>query len=189
MPFALLVSVGSAFAPGRAVVDIPAAPPPALAVLLEEITTPFDENTGGVIQAAPPARDLNWTPVILIAVWLAGSVEILLLRFRSWRRIRQAVRTSTPLDVDGVRSNGAIPFRAVARGGDRGEGSKGYTERAEHPRRSCSSQRYRRRSAAGHKKTFGDSAGGTGGVCHRSMPHSRLQPVLSAGVSPHAWAA
>jgi hypothetical protein len=64
--------------------------------------------------------------------------------------------------------------RGRARGvrGDGGEGSNRDKERAEHRRRSRSSPTYRR-SAAGHKKAFADSAGGTGGLGFTTSCRSR----------------
>jgi hypothetical protein len=62
----------------------------------------------------------------------------------------------------GPRAAEGVSARARGRG-DGGEGSNRDKERAEYRRRSRSSPTHRG-SAAGHKKAFGDSAGGPGGL-------------------------
>src|SRR6185312_12506361 len=42
---------------------------------------------------------INWPLITLISVWACGFFAIALMRFRAWRRIRAALRSSTPIDI------------------------------------------------------------------------------------------
>jgi bla regulator protein blaR1 len=100
LPFSLLMSLGSQFAtaPVREI-----APPdlPVVSVAIDQIAQPFSGVFQPAIAAAPPAS-ANWIPVIVGGLWLSGFLGIALTRLRDWRRVRAAVRASTPLTIPGV---------------------------------------------------------------------------------------
>ncbi len=94
VPFALLMSLGSHFQWTPAA--RPAAPvSAALSTSLVEIAQPFPE-TAPFEPSAP--RSIDWS-IVIIGVWLCGSVVIALMRLRDWLRIRAAVRASIPIEI------------------------------------------------------------------------------------------
>lgn len=89
LPVSLLMSLGSNIHWTRHI------PSPTVTLAVEQITQPFS-GTVPFIRSTPR---FDWTPVALLAVWLCGFAAIVQIRFRSWRRIRAAVRASTRIDI------------------------------------------------------------------------------------------
>src|SRR6185312_11232636 len=97
VPFALLIVLGtnlSQLLPTRN-----AAP---------EVSGPVISQT--IVQIAQPVSDAfsfapvqqyatNWLFLALIAAWSCGFFAIGVMRFRAWRHIRTALRSSTPIDI------------------------------------------------------------------------------------------
>jgi uncharacterized protein (TIGR03435 family) len=94
LPFALLVSLGShlQWAPAATrmatEITLPSAP-----LSIGQISQPFPRT----LPAAHSSR--NWAALAIFGVWAAGFGAIALTRFRGWRRIRRALRASTPADI------------------------------------------------------------------------------------------
>ncbi len=106
VPFALLMDLGShlkwASAAQRIATQIAA---PAVSYTLEQFSRPTFTDT---LQPAPAApSEIHWMTGAIAVTWLCGFLSIALIRFRSWLRIRAAVRasnsselsTSTPVEV------------------------------------------------------------------------------------------
>jgi bla regulator protein blaR1 len=93
VPFSLLMSLGNHLLWTPAASKIAA---PAVSTAILQIAQPFPNNPS-VVPAAPANAD--WTPAALLAIWLCGFAAIALIRARGWRRIRAAVRSSTPIDM------------------------------------------------------------------------------------------
>ena len=49
-------------------------------------------------QPVPEGMTMNWT-FIAVGVWAGGFLALAVMRVRGWRRIRAAIRASTPMDV------------------------------------------------------------------------------------------
>jgi bla regulator protein blaR1 len=91
-PFALLVSLGS-------VVPRPvrhAVPVPVLPDTLIQIAEPFSPAHYTTVPAHAP---LEWLPVAIGILWALGFFAVVLVRCRSWFRIRATLRASTPIDL------------------------------------------------------------------------------------------
>ncbi len=61
--------------------------------------------------ASPGPVPVNWTRIAILGLWACGCAAIALLRLRQWRRVRAAVRASTPLDIPAavqIRSSPAL---------------------------------------------------------------------------------
>ena len=102
-PFGLLMSLGGhlGWAPvaqrmvaQSTVAQKMAAPEVAFAVA--RIAQPFPEPSHFATRAP---GSFYWISIALLSVWVGGFVVITLLRLRSWRRIRAAVRRSAPLHI------------------------------------------------------------------------------------------
>src|SRR5579871_2768516 len=89
VPFALLISLGSRIhwqpAPNTTIVTA------NLAVAVQRIAAPF--------AASPPPRTIDWLTPALAALWTLGFFAIVTVRLRLWRRIRAALRASTPFSI------------------------------------------------------------------------------------------
>jgi bla regulator protein blaR1 len=84
LPFSLLVSTG-------AKVQMPPDTPSLHAVTVQQISTYF-------APVSAPARTTFQWPLMIAAVWLAGSLFLLVRCFRSWRRMNVAVREGRTLE-------------------------------------------------------------------------------------------
>jgi bla regulator protein BlaR1 len=93
VPFSLLMSFGNHLQWTPVAKKIAA---PAVSTAMLQITQPFPNNPSSVPVAPGHAA---WTPLAPLAMWLCGFTAIALLRARGWRRIRAAVRSSTPIDM------------------------------------------------------------------------------------------
>jgi bla regulator protein blaR1 len=97
LPFSLLMSLGSHLKwPSIAHTVAARITPPAAAFTMEQVTQQFPGGPA-FVSAAETATDS--VLIAIVGVWACGFVAITLLRLRSWRRIRDAVRSSIPIDV------------------------------------------------------------------------------------------
>jgi uncharacterized protein (TIGR03435 family) len=99
VPFALLMNLGNslwtAFAAKKIAAELA---PPAVSLTVQQIAQPFPQ-TSPFAPAASPTHTADWILVAIFSVWLCGFLGVALARFRSWLRIRAAVRASTPIDI------------------------------------------------------------------------------------------
>jgi bla regulator protein BlaR1 len=94
LPFALLVSLGNVVPrPARHAVSVPA---PAFPNTLFRIAEPFSRT---YYASVPAHAQLEWLPVAPSILWALGFFAIMLVRCRSWVRIRATLRASTPVDL------------------------------------------------------------------------------------------
>jgi bla regulator protein BlaR1 len=93
-PFALLVSLGSLVPwPARRAVSIPA---PVFPNTLVQIAEPFSPANYATV---PAHAQLDWVALAMGTLWALGFFAIMLVRYRSWVRIRATLRASTPVDL------------------------------------------------------------------------------------------
>jgi beta-lactamase regulating signal transducer with metallopeptidase domain len=97
VPFAVLMSLGADVQWAPAAKKIAATP--AVTVVMEQIAEPFPE-AAPVAPSMPGAPD--WLPIAIFGVWACGFAAIALIRLQGWRRIRAAVRASTPVDISAI---------------------------------------------------------------------------------------
>jgi len=89
IPFSLLMRLGSSIQWRREMAS------PTVTLAMEQITQPFSAG----VPFVPSISPFDWTPIVLAAVWACGFAFIALTRFRSWRRIRAAVRAGRRVDI------------------------------------------------------------------------------------------
>jgi bla regulator protein BlaR1 len=97
LPFLLLMSLGShlEWRPASRTMPTQIAAP-AVSITMAKISRPFPDT----LPLAPSTRgSRDWTLMAIIGVWVCGFWGISLIRFRSWLRVRAAVRASTPMDI------------------------------------------------------------------------------------------
>jgi bla regulator protein BlaR1 len=97
LPFALLMSLGSRLDWAPAATRIATRmTTPSVPSAIVEISRPFT----GTLQP-PPFRGSgrDWVAIAIFGVWAVGVAGIALVRIRGWRRIRAALRASSPVDI------------------------------------------------------------------------------------------
>src|SRR6185295_7008050 len=93
VPFFLLMSIGGywKWAPASQKIAKQIAPPSVTFTM-----APFSQPALIGLPSASNASD--WTPILILFVWMCGFCAIAAMRLQMWRRIRAAVRTSSPLE-------------------------------------------------------------------------------------------
>jgi bla regulator protein blaR1 len=102
IPFAMLTWLGSQIEWRKPVAS---SPPTGFAVVLDEVSQPFDTL------APPPAAvvtraTIPW-PTIILAIWVIGFLGIATSWLIRWHRIRMTVRAGLPIQLN-------IPIRAIS---------------------------------------------------------------------------
>jgi beta-lactamase regulating signal transducer with metallopeptidase domain len=92
IPFALLISFGERLGWEPVAQKIAT---PAVSYAVEYVAQPFSATL--TLAQSPAHRD--WTPLLIIGLWLIGCSAITLIRLRLWLRVRAAIRESVPLNI------------------------------------------------------------------------------------------
>jgi bla regulator protein blaR1 len=97
IPFSLLMNLGhdllGSLVAGDVATEIAA---PALSATIVQVTQPFPY----ALTLAPAAHHpTHWIPMAILGVWACGFAAVAFARFRAWRRVRAALRASTPIDI------------------------------------------------------------------------------------------
>jgi uncharacterized protein (TIGR03435 family) len=72
-----------------------------LSVAIDRLAQPFAADPIEVVFPAAAASGPVSIGVVLFAIWAAGFMAVVAMRVRAWRRVRAAVRSSTPLSLPG----------------------------------------------------------------------------------------
>ncbi|HEX3880228.1 MAG TPA: M56 family metallopeptidase [Bryobacteraceae bacterium] len=114
IPFAVLTSLGS-YLETRMPAAHQIATQIATSYTLEQFTSPPFSQTASPATTTPATT--HWIPLALFGLWLCGFLTLALVRFRSWLRVRNAVRAGTPSEIAAtveVRSSPAMLEPGVA---------------------------------------------------------------------------
>lgn len=105
LPFSLLLTLGGYLGRSRPTRSVPV---PAITYTVVQVAEPFPE----AVPPAPSTRShADWIPIAVVSLWACGLAGIALMRLWGWLRIRAAVRSSTPMDIQfpvAVRSSSAL---------------------------------------------------------------------------------
>ena len=99
LPFALLLNLGSyleTWMPAAREIATPLAYPLA-SYTIEHFSAPFFQES--VPSLAPAPDTVHWIPLVILTVWLAGFATVASIRFRGWRRVREAVRAGAATGI------------------------------------------------------------------------------------------
>ncbi len=99
VPFSFLMSLG-AFVPTL-------TPPPAttttaapsFSIAVDQIAEPFSAIVSPAIATSPTRPAADWTAIAIVTIWAIGFIVVALMRLRDWRRVRAAMRASTPASL------------------------------------------------------------------------------------------
>src|SRR5688572_9598959 len=112
MPFTLLMALGDRLEWASRVPQIAA---PAVSATLAQVSRPFVvEPAMGVLPMLDAPRGVDWFALALLGVWVAGTTAMTLVRFRTWRQIRAAIRTSSPWTMAGLPMPAGVALRATS---------------------------------------------------------------------------
>ena len=105
VPFALLIAMGSRvdWAP-----EVQRMATPAVSRGVAQFGEPFAVLEAAPEEAGARQRSRDWIPVVLGAAWACGFAAVVTIRWRGWRRVRAAVRSSRAAG-----EAGAIEVRTV----------------------------------------------------------------------------
>ena len=98
VPFAPLMALGRQFDWRTSVTVVK----PTMTVLMDTMSQPFSRPSTAIATAALPATSSNdvaamFPLLLLLAIWLGGSVVILRTWFAGWRRLTRVVRHASPV--------------------------------------------------------------------------------------------
>jgi len=106
VPFALLLDLGrylEAWMPAAS--QVASQITPAVTWTVEEFGAPSIAGTlrqsVGATTATAAIGAIDWIPIALLALWLGGFATVAFIRFRSWLRIRAAVKASAATAISG----------------------------------------------------------------------------------------
>ena len=102
VPFSLLIAAGE-FLRARMAAPIQQ---PAFADMMEQFTQPFAQTSASATATSSIAAHVGtastnteFWPVLLLAVWLCGALVIVFSWTRSWWKVRNLVRASSPMTL------------------------------------------------------------------------------------------
>ena len=111
IPFTLLMALGDRLEWASRAPQIAA---PAVSATLAQVSRPFvvDPAIGFLfVQEAP--RSVDWFALAVLGVWVAGTIAMTVVRFRTWRQIRAAVRASSPWAVASLPMPAGVAVRST----------------------------------------------------------------------------
>ena len=95
IPFSVLMGLGHDLL-GRLAAGKMEITATALSDTIVKITQPFPDT----MTLAPAAQhSTRWVPIMILGVWACGFAAVAVMRFRGWLRVRAALHTSTPIDI------------------------------------------------------------------------------------------
>ena len=109
VPFTLLMALGDRLEWASRAPQIAA---PAVSATLAQVSRPFVVDPAmGFLSAQEASRSFDWFALAVLGVWMAGTIAMTVVRFRTWRQIRAAVRASSPWAIPGL----SMPARVAVR--------------------------------------------------------------------------
>jgi bla regulator protein BlaR1 len=112
VPFSALVSLGSLVAWAPTATRLTPTMAPAVSIIAEQVAQPF--SAVSFAATTSPRTPVNWVAPTAMVAWACGLMVVVVFRLRAWRRIRRAMRASTPLDLPNPKMTPAVPVRSAA---------------------------------------------------------------------------
>jgi bla regulator protein blaR1 len=98
VPFVLLMNLGNSLWSALAARKIATKlAPPAVSLTVQQIAQPFTDSLW-FVPSARLTHAADWIPIAILGVWICGFLGVVLVRFRGWVRIRDAICASTPVE-------------------------------------------------------------------------------------------
>jgi len=88
---------------------------PAVSATLAQVSRPFVvDPTVGFLSVQEAPRSVDWFALAIFGVWVAGTIAMIVVRFRTWRQIRAAVRASSPWTIPSLPLPAGVYVRSTA---------------------------------------------------------------------------
>ena len=111
IPFALLMALGNRL---EWTSNVPQFAAPAAAVTLAQVSRPFVVDPAVGFLSVPEApRSVDWFALAVVGVWVAGTIAMIVVRFRTWRQIRAAVHASSPWAIASLPMPPSVAVRST----------------------------------------------------------------------------
>jgi uncharacterized protein (TIGR03435 family) len=111
IPFTALMALGDRLEWASRAPQIAA---PAVSATLAQVSRPFVVDPAvGLLSVQEAPRGLDWFAFAIFGVWVAGTVAMIVVRFRTWRQIRAAVSASSPWTVAGLPMPAGVAVRST----------------------------------------------------------------------------
>ena len=111
VPFTLLMALGDRLEWASRAPQIAA---PAVSAAVAQVSRPFVVDPAVGFLAVPQApHSVDWLALAVVGVWVAGTIAMTVVRFRTWRQIRAAVRASSLWTVDSLPMPAGVAVRST----------------------------------------------------------------------------
>ena len=111
VPFTLLMALGDRLEWASSAPQIAA---PAVSAAVAQVGRPFMVDPAvGFLSVQEASRSFDWLALAILGVWAAGTIALIVVRFRAWRQIRAAVRASSPWTVPNLRMPAGVAVRST----------------------------------------------------------------------------
>ena len=111
VPFTLLMALGDRLEWASRAPQIAA---PAVSAAVAQVSRPFVVDPAVGFLAVPQApHSVDWLALAVFGVWVAGTIAMTVVRFRTWRQIRAAVRASSLWTVDSLPMPAGVAVRST----------------------------------------------------------------------------
>ena len=88
---------------------------PAVSATLAQVSRPFVvDPTVGFLSVQEAPRSVDWFALAIFGVWVAGTIAMIVVRFRTWRQIRAAVRAISPWTIPSLPLPAGVYVRSTA---------------------------------------------------------------------------
>jgi len=111
IPFTVLMALGDRLEWAS---SAPQIATPAVSATLAQVSRPFVVDPGMAfvaVQGAPGGFD--WFALAIFGVWASGTIAMTVVRFRTWRQIRAAVRASSPWTITSLPMPAGVAVRST----------------------------------------------------------------------------
>src|SRR5688572_25242793 len=110
IPFTLLTALGDRLEWASKAAPIAA---PAVSATLAQVSRPFVVDPPVGFLSVQEASRFDWFALAVVGVWASGTIAMTVVRFRTWRQIRAAVRASSPWTITSLPMPAGVAVRST----------------------------------------------------------------------------
>ena len=111
VPFTLLMALGDQLEWAS---KAPQLATPAVSATLAQVSRPFVVDPVAGFLTVQQAPRFDWFALAVFGVWATGTIAMTVVRFRTWRQIRAAVRASSPWTIASLPMPAGVAVRSTS---------------------------------------------------------------------------